>query len=187
MQSNKKMTIDEIVKRKLWAIRYDGDTDNILVLRVSDIMNTQWRMEFLDNHKQDLVYHHLSVQQASTIIFQELMDIVKALYNNTNKIDEFFHPLHDTEVETDQTVLLKNKGYLSTPKGKGLLRVYALKLEPSYYVVTGFVIKLAKAMQDSDHTKDELRNLDKCRDFLIDSGVYDRSSLLESEITKTQQ
>ena len=69
MQSNKKMTIDEIVKRKLWAIRYDGDTDNILVLRVSDIMNTQWRMEFLDNHKQDLVYHHLSVQQASTIIF----------------------------------------------------------------------------------------------------------------------
>ncbi|MBP5649716.1 MAG: hypothetical protein J6X01_01400 [Bacteroidales bacterium] len=177
------MTVDEIVPGKLWAIRYDGDDDNTLVLRISEIMDTQWRWEFLKAHEKQLSYYHLSIQEASSTIFQELIDIIKVLYKDTYKIDDFFHPLNDTEVETDQTILLKNKGYLSSDKGKRLLRVYALKLEPSYYVITGCVIKLTKSMQDSENTMRELKNLDKCRDFLISSGVYDLSSFLESKTT----
>lgn len=63
------------------------------------------------------------------------------------------------------------------------MRVYALKLEPSYYVITGCVIKLTKTMQDSENTLKELKNLDKCRDFLMNSGVYDLSSFLENKTT----
>lgn len=176
------MTVDEIVKESLWAIRYDGDTDNILVKRITEIMDTQWRWKFLDAHKNELAYYHLSLRQASSIIYQELMDIIKALYNNTFEIDQFFHPLNDTEVDDDHTILLKNKGYLSSAKGKGLLRVYALKLEPAYYIVTGCVIKLTKAMQDSEHTMTELINLEKCRNFLINAGVFDKEGFLGSEI-----
>lgn len=35
-------------------------------------------------------------------------------------------------------------------------------------------------MQDREHTQIELEKLNKCRNFLIDNGVFDQDSFLET-------
>ena len=59
------------------------------------------------------------------------------------------------------------------------LRIYAIRLEPNVYVVTGGAIKLTRAMQDKEHTMIELNKLNKCKEFLKRNGVFDKDSFID--------
>ena len=59
------------------------------------------------------------------------------------------------------------------------LRIYAIRLEPNVYVVTGGAIKLTQRMQDKEHTSLELEKLNKCKEFLKYNGVFDKDSFID--------
>lgn len=59
------------------------------------------------------------------------------------------------------------------------LRIYAIRLEPNIYVVTGGAIKLTHTMQERKHTTLELQKLNRCRDYLRSNGVFDQDSFVE--------
>ena len=59
------------------------------------------------------------------------------------------------------------------------LRIYAIRLEPNVYVVTGGAIKLSRTMQEREHTALELDKLNRCKAFLKANGVFDQDSFVE--------
>lgn len=59
------------------------------------------------------------------------------------------------------------------------LRIYAIKLNPGIYVVTGGAIKLTRTMQEREHTLNELVKMEKVRQYLVDNNVIDDDSFTE--------
>ena len=53
------------------------------------------------------------------------------------------------------------------------LRIYAIKIEPGIYLITGGAIKLTATMGERRHTLEELAKLERVRNYLLDNGVYD--------------
>ena len=90
----------------------------------------------------------------------------------SGKIDEFntlqdlvFKPLH----KNDSTIThMESKAY--GPSSSSWLRLYAIRLEPNLYVISGGSIKLTEAMQDRDHTKTELIKLQCTTTYLKSIG-----------------
>ena len=53
------------------------------------------------------------------------------------------------------------------------LRLYAIRFQRNSYLVTGGAIKLTHTMQEREHTLEELRKLEKVRNFLLSEGACD--------------
>ena len=71
-----------------------------------------------------------------------------------------------------------------TRKHPSWLRIYAIKMEPGVYVVTGGAIKLTATMAERPHTLMELNRLEIVRNYFIDNNVFDKDGLndfLENE------
>ena len=56
------------------------------------------------------------------------------------------------------------------------LRIYAIKLEPGIYVITGGAIKLTRTMQEREHTLRELAKMEKVRSHLLTNNIVDKDS-----------
>ena len=67
----------------------------------------------------------------------------------------------------------------NTPRHASWLRIYAIKLEPGIYVITGGAIKLTRTMQEREHTLVELARMEKVRRFLLDNDIADKDSFVD--------
>lgn len=52
-------------------------------------------------------------------------------------------------------------------------RIYAIKLEPGCYIITGGAIKLTRTMQEREHTLKELNKMEQVRNHLISNQAID--------------
>ena len=74
-------------------------------------------------------------------------------------------------------LLGKEKARLrNTHRHASWLRIYAIKLEPGIYIITGGAIKLTRTMQEREHTLVELARMEKVRNFLLDNDIVDLDS-----------
>lgn len=90
-------------------------------------------------------------------------------------IDKIFRPLENNR--TSEIILGKEKARLrNTPRHASWLRIYAIKLDPGIYVITGGAIKLTRTMQEREHTLVELARMEKVRRFLLDNDICDVDS-----------
>lgn len=93
-------------------------------------------------------------------------------------LDKIFRPLENGR--TSEMLLGKEKARLrNTPRHASWLRIYAIKLEPGIYVVTGGAIKLTRTMQEREHTLKELVRMEKVCRFLLDNDIADRASFVD--------
>lgn len=67
----------------------------------------------------------------------------------------------------------------NTLKHASWLRIYAIKLEPGIYIITGGAIKLTRTMQEREHTLIELARMEKVRRFLLDNDIVDKDSFVD--------
>lgn len=59
-----------------------------------------------------------------------------------------------------------------------LLRMYAIKIQPNCYLITGGGIKLADTIQNSPELKDHiLQDIDKVRSWLKTNGIIDSDDM----------
>lgn len=103
-----------------------------------------------------------------------LEDIISESVENKeqlNLLDELFKPLQNNQIK----ILHLNK----SKTRYNWLRIYALKLENNVYLVTGGAIKLTRAMQDREHTNQELIKLEQCRDYLLEEGIIDLDGIID--------
>ena len=121
----------------------------------------------------------------------KITDVIQAIYDTIDDserlqclimdispeadLDKLFRPLDNSR--SSEMILGKEKARLhNTPKHASWLRIYAIKLEPGIYVITGGAIKLTRTMQEREHTLVELARMEKVRRFMLDNNIMDKDS-----------
>ncbi len=136
--------------------------------------------DFFEQNRADLAqdrYQHPSVEDAVLWTIEESQILQKVLYERAlqgqedpyNTLQKLFKPLGPK----DSRSLSYQRNKVYGRRHKGWLRIYAIRLNPNTFVVTGGAIKLTQLMQDRDHTQNELVKLEKVKQFLKSNGIDD--------------
>ena len=170
-----------IVNEALLSLRYEGEEDH----EVDRIFRLWGDVEFLEDffetHKEDLhseFYRQtrgiISVKEAvfqtideAEIFQEELKTVAEKGKTDENETlhDVLFKPLH----KNDPTITHQHSKAYGNYK-HSWLRLYAIRLDPNLYVITGGAIKLTETMNERDHTKSELQKLEQAASWLKKIG-----------------
>lgn len=176
----KDMTFDAITDdKRLWAVRYDKASDNALFTLFDQWNDVMWLREFFKANWQDLSTY-FKITNLNQAIYDTIEDsdklecLIMDISPNAN-LDELFRPLENGRMS--ETMLSKEKARIKDrPRHASWLRIYAIKLEPGVYIVTGGAIKLTATMQEREHTLNELQKMEQVRQFLMVNHVIDESA-----------
>lgn len=91
------------------------------------------------------------------------------------QLESMFRPLDDLQWRKKAFSFSKAKGSQS----KSWLRLYAVKVDEGTFVITGGTIKLTHKLQERPHTRQAIKKLEQCLNFLKGSDVVDSDSLYE--------
>lgn len=166
--------------------------DNTTEITELENLYEQWNdpeylKAFFENNKSDLqngYYNNLTVDEAvlqtreeANELFERLSEIeTLSISEKREALNVLFMPLSDYDLQIE---LKRNKA-----KAKWL-RIYAVRVGNESYVVTGGTIKLTLRMDEREHTKEQIRKLDQCRDYLKERGIFDEEGLAEFENVHT--
>lgn len=177
---NKCMTFDKVIEDgRLWAVRYQGDNENALQKVMGQWNDAEWLADFFTQIFDDLVsYFKITKLDEAVYDTMEDSDELECLILDISpdaNLDELFRPLENGR--TSEMMLSKEKARLrNRPRHASWLRLYAIKLNPGIYVISGGAIKLTRTMQEREHTLIELEKLEKVRQYLVANGVVDDDS-----------
>lgn len=166
----------------LWAVKaQDKDADELTIL-FRNWTNGEYLLDFFIDNFEDLKnYFHIErVDQAVEETFEDAEALQELVldFPYTEKLDDIFKPLDVTDTRTFELSRQKARNW-DRERHASWLRIYAIRLEPNVYVVTGGAIKLTRTMQEREHTSVELQKLNRCKDFLKANGVFDQDSFVE--------
>lgn len=179
----KAMTFDDITDDgRLWAVRYDGESDNVLYSLFDQWNDVAWLRSFFKAHSADLerYFKITCINEAirRTIDDSERLEAIIMDISPDANLDLIFRPLSNSRIA--ECLLGKEKARLKDLVGRASwLRIYAIKLAKGIYVVTGGAIKLTATMQEREHTALELERIEKVRNFLLDENIIDDDSFIE--------
>lgn len=171
------MTFDKILPdNRLWAVRYDGEPDNVLQQVFDQWNDPEWLWNFFTDNIEDLE-SYFKITEVDQAIYDTLEDsnrlecLILDISPDAN-LDVLFRPLENDRAM--EMLLGKEKARLrNRVEHASWLRLYAIKLEPGHYIITGGVIKLTRTMQERDHTLRELTKMEIVRNLLIEQGIVD--------------
>ena len=173
------MTFDRITEDgNLYAVRYDGDSDNILEILFDQWSDVIWLRMFFREHSSDL-RRYFAIDNINEAI-QDTLDDNEILQRtilslNVDNLNAVFRPLDN--MSTGMNILDKEKTRpKSSSRHVSWLRLYAIKLDDGKFLITGGAIKLTHRMEDRKHTAEELQRLDQVRNILMAESVYDSIS-----------
>ncbi|MDE5568432.1 MAG: hypothetical protein K2J12_08300 [Muribaculaceae bacterium] len=163
----------------LWAVRYDNCLDNVLDAILDQWNDVVWLRSFFKKNVVDLA-SYFKITEVNQAIYDTIEDserlqcLIMDISPDAN-LDEIFRPLENER--TSEMLLGKEKARLyNTPRHASWLRIYAIKLEPGIYIITGGAIKLTRTMQEREHTLVELARMEKVRRFLLENDIADMDS-----------
>lgn len=177
------MTFDKITDDgRLWAVRYAGVKDNALATIFDQWNDIQWLRDFFKANIDDLA-SYFKITDVDDAIYDTLEDSdeLECLILDISPdadLDKLFRPLENSRF--DERLLSKEKARIQNRlHHASWLRIYAIKLEPGKYIVTGGAIKLTATMQEREHTLRELHNMEKVRQFLVANQVIDEDAFVD--------
>ncbi len=163
----------------LWAVQYEDCLDNVLSTLFDQWNDVKWLRSFFKDNIVDLAAY-FKITDVNQAIYDTLEDserlqcLIMDISPDAN-LDEIFRPLDNNR--SSEMLLGKEKARLkNTPKHASWLRLYAIKLEPGIYIITGGAIKLTRTMQEREHTLVELARMEKVRNFLLENDIVDMDS-----------
>lgn len=177
------MTFDDITENgKLWAVRFDGETENELFKVFAKWNDVSWLRVFFEENIADLsrYFKITDITQAVMDTIDDSQELECVLLDLSPEADlsMLFRPLNNTEAS--DRMLQKEKARLKHRlKHSSWLRLYAVKLVTGVYIITGGAIKLTATMQEREHTKVELVKLEKVRHYLLDANIIDDEGFVE--------
>lgn len=177
------MTFDCITTdERLWSVRYEGDQKNALKLLFDQWGDILWLRDFFQNNVNDLS-SYFKITDIDQAIFDTLEDrerlqcLILDISPEAN-LDLLFRPLENSR--TQEMLLGRERAKVwNRIRHASWLRIYAIKLEPGIYIVTGGAIKLTATMQERAHTLLELSKMEQVRNYLISEHVVDSSGFVE--------
>lgn len=172
----------------IFAAKFDEEEDEFR--KVFNLWaDVEYLETFFEENKSDLekeFYGHVTVEDAVEITLEEadaleerLFELAQAgQFHASDNLQKLFRSLINSDYKT--TVLQKSKAYGS--RRKSWLRVYAIRIAPNLFVITGGAIKLTQTMSERPHTLKELNKLERVRDFLKEEGLLDESDFENLEL-----
>ena len=177
------MTFDKILDNNtLWAVRYDDAEDNALQQVFSQWSDPEWLVDFFMENMSDLE-SYFKITDINQAIYDTIDDnmrmqcLILDISPEAN-LDYIFRPLNNSR--TSEMLLCKEKARIKErPHHDSWLRIYAIKLEPGCYIITGGAIKLTRTMMERSHTLAELNKMEKVRNILLASGAVDADGFVD--------
>jgi len=177
------MTFDKILdNNSLWAVRYDGAADNALQMLFEQWSNPEWLVDFFLANMADLK-SYFKITDINQAIYDTIDDSqrIQCLILDISPdadLDRLFRPLENSR--TSEMLLGKEKARIKDrPRHVTWLRLYAIKLEPGCYIITGGAIKLTHTMQEREHTLAELVKMEQVRNYLIANKAIDTDGFVD--------
>ena len=166
----------------LWAVKEREEEFDELTTLFERWNDADYLWHFFKANVHDLSgYFGISrITEAIQDTFDDADDLEEQILNfpHTLNLDRLFRPLDITDVHSVELTRRKARNW-DRCRHASWLRVYAIRLEPNVYVVTGGAIKLTRLMQERAHTRAELEKLNRCRAYLEDNGVFDKDSFVD--------
>lgn len=166
----------------LWAVKSQDKENDELTDLFKKWNNIEFLLEFFTENFEDLkgFFHIKRLSQAISDTMDDA-DVLEELildFPYTENLDELFKPLDITDARASELSREKARNW-DRERHASWLRVYAIRLEPNIYVVTGGAIKLTRTMQEREHTQIELDKLNACKAYLRSKDVFDKDSFVE--------
>ena len=166
----------------LWAVKAQDKEADELTLLFRNWTNGDYLLDFFMEHFDDLKgYFHIErLDEAVSDTFEDAEDLQELVldFPYTEHLDSLFEPLDITDAQSTELSREKARNW-DRKRHASWLRIYAIRLDPDVYVVTGGAIKLTRTMQEREHTALELQKLNRCKAFLKSNGVFDQDSFVE--------
>ncbi len=122
---------------------------------------------FLNNR----FWKNISIEDAAKITKQKALEFEELLTENKSDIESLFRPLDNRQIKFAELIKGKSK--------YDWLRLYAIKIDTNRFLITGGAIKLTNIMEEHESTRNELRKLEKIKNYLVALGVIDGDSFDE--------
>lgn len=166
----------------LWAVKApDKEVDELTAL-FRNWTDGNYLLDFFMENFADLegFFHIRRLDEAVNDTFEDAEALQELIldFPYTEHLDELFKPLDVYDTRTRELNREKARNW-NRYRHASWLRIYAIRLEPDVYVVTGGAIKLTRTMQEREHTALELKKLNRCKDYLKANGVFDQDSFVE--------
>ena len=171
------MTFEKILEdNRLWAVRYDEESSNCFDILFSSWYDLNWLKSFFKENIADLssFFHITDVYEAvmETIDEAKRLECLMLDIAPGANLDLLFKHLENSRFS--EMSLGREKAYGDgSHRHPSWLRIYAIKIEPGVYLITGGAIKLTHEMKERSHTLAELAKMEQVRNYLLDQGVYD--------------
>ena len=178
-------------KEGLFSIHLKGEKEDEATKCIDNwLLNSQYLYDFFKLHQKDLNSGYygkkISIQQAILHTRKEAENLFNGLKklaisgtkSNDISLSLAFQPLRDGDYS--QTELQQEKAK-STIR-KRWLRIYAIRIAPNTFVITGGAIKLVQKMNERTHLTKELQKLNDVRTYLISEGILDQDDFETFEI-----
>lgn len=181
--SKHNMTFDKILDNNtLWAVRYDGANANALQTLFEQWNDPEWLVDFFLANMADLE-SYFKITDINQAIYDTIDDnqriqcLILDISPEAN-LDTIFRPLENSRIS--EILLGKEKAKIKDrPRHASWLRIYAIKLEPGCYIITGGAIKLTHTMKEREHTLNELNKMEQVRNYLISNQAIDADGFVD--------
>lgn len=138
--------------------------------------DVSWLRDFFKSNIEDLSLY-FKITDVNEAIYDTIEDadrlqcLIMDLSPDVN-LDNLFR--HFEPNRMNEMLLGKEKAKLQNRSSHASwLRIYAIKLSNGIYIITGGAIKLTASMQERQHTIEELRKMERVRNFLLDKNIID--------------
>jgi len=176
---------DVLHNGRLWAVVYEGESQNVLNRTFAEWMDIGVLRSFFDLNKKDLE-KYFRITNVDEAIYDTIADaaslscLILDIHPNAN-LDELFRPLENHRIREMLLSREKAKGFRQSGHSSWL-RIYAIKLDEGIYLVTGGAIKLTPLMAEREHTLNELRRMEMVRNYLLENGIVDVDGMTEDTL-----
>lgn len=168
--------VEENTELKIYSIHYNDQSLCEFDRLFDDWNNPAFLDDFFLNNIRDLQEGYYAPMDIPEAIYRtieeanEFENILLEADGNITNFEEIFKPLDNYEYRIRD--YLKIKGRIR----KGWLRIYAIKIAPACYIITGGAIKLTLDMK-APHLAFELRKIEKVKTFLREENILDDQDL----------
>jgi len=154
---------------KLHAAKFEEDYDEFT--KFIHFLTDASKLEKYFNENPHALYHYkISIEDAIVQTIDIALDIYANLEACKDDLNAIFEPLKRFE---NEMVLHQMKLKASW------IRIYALKVESEFYIITGGAIKQSLKMDGHPDTKKALRKLESVKTFLLQQGITDFNGFFE--------
>lgn len=154
----------------LYAVRYEKEGPDEFTRLFRLWNDLTYVREFCEANFEDLESSSLRPTSQEGYV-QEIMDEAAEMenllyeYSLDVQLQELFKPLHNCEYVLRS--LQKSKAHIIYRMyWRPRIRIYAIRLAPNLFIVTGGAIKLTATMQERPHLREELAKLERVRTWL---------------------